>query len=89
MQGENKELAAGKLRALFNNFLIFKNYPLNQFNLKIHRKIDKIKPFKTSRSFKEYILSSEEISSVFHYPTNPKNETSLLKVTARKLALPI
>ncbi len=34
-------------------------------------------------------MSSEEISSFFHYPSKPQNETSLLKVTAKKLALPI
>ena len=89
MQWENKSLASGKLRSIFNNFLVFKNYPLNHFNLKIHKKIEKVIPFKTTKKFKDYILSSEEISSIFHYPINPKNETSLLKVTARKLALPI
>jgi len=35
------------------------------------------------------MFSSEELSSVFHFPNRPKNETSLLKVTAKKLALPI
>jgi hypothetical protein len=35
------------------------------------------------------MFSSEELSSIFHFPNNPKNETSLLKVTSRKLALPI
>ena len=33
VQGENKSIATWKLKSLFNNFLIFKNYPLNQFNL--------------------------------------------------------
>ena len=89
MQGENKASAVWRLKAIFNNFLIFKNYPLNQFNLKIHRNPKVITPFQVSKNFKQYILSSEEISSIIHFPTNPKNETSLLKVTARKLALPI
>lgn len=35
------------------------------------------------------MFSSEEFSSIFHFPNNPKNETSLLKVTSKKLALPI
>jgi len=35
------------------------------------------------------MYSSEELSSVFHFPNNQKNETSLLKVTSKKLALPI
>jgi hypothetical protein len=38
---------------------------------------------------KRYMLSSEEIASFYHFPKNPKQETSLLKITARKLALPI
>jgi hypothetical protein len=36
VQGKNKAQAAGKLKAFFNNFTVFKNYPLNEFNLKIH-----------------------------------------------------
>jgi hypothetical protein len=35
------------------------------------------------------MYTSEELSSIFHFPKNPKNETSLLKVTSKKLALPI
>jgi hypothetical protein len=89
MQAENKAVASWRLKAIFNNFLIFKNYPLNQFNLKIYKNIWEFKPFKISKNFKEYILSSEEISSIFHFPKNPKSETSLLKVTSKKLALPI
>ena len=34
-------------------------------------------------------MTSEEISSFFHFPAYSKDETSLLKVTAKKLALPI
>jgi len=37
----------------------------------------------------KYMFSSEELSSIFHFPNRPKNETSLLKVTSKKLALPI
>ena len=29
------------------------------------------------------------MASIFHFPNRPKSETSLLKVTAKKLALPI
>jgi len=35
------------------------------------------------------MFTPEEISSIFHFPQNPKNETSLLKVTSKKLSLPI
>ncbi len=89
VQWENKSIANWKLRSLFNNFLIFKNYPLNQFKLKIHRNIKNINPFAIKEIKSKYICTSEEISSIFHFPNNPSNETSLLKVTAKKLALPI
>ncbi len=35
------------------------------------------------------VLSAEEISYIFHFPNNPAKETALLKINARKLALPI
>ena len=91
VQWENKSVAKWKLKALFNNFLIFKNYPLNQFKLKIHDNISKVRPFKIiwAKKLAKYMCSSEEVSSLFHFPNRPKNETSLLKVTAKKLALPI
>lgn len=84
VQWESKALAKGKLKWLFNNFLVFKNYPLNQFNLKIHESND---PQKVK--FKKYMYSSEELSSIFHFPNKPQRETGLLKVTSKKLSLPI
>ena len=90
MQGSDIQNAEAKLHAIFNNFRIFKNYPLNKFNLKIHKDFNKLIDIKTWKiKLKKNILSSEEISSFLHFPQNPKNETSLLKVTARKLTLPI
>ncbi len=88
-QSENKAMASWKLKSLFNNFLIFKNYPLNQFKLKIYNTPRIIKPFEIKEIKKKYICTSEEISSIFHFPNKPSDETSLLKVTAKKLALPI
>ena len=89
-QAKNKDIAAGRVKALFNNFLVFKNYPLNQFRLRIHRNVTSIAPFKISGAkFEKNILTNEEVSSLFHFPNRPKSETSLLKVTAKKLALPI
>ena len=90
MQWSDKRNAEAKLQALYNNFKIFKNYPLNKFNLKVHYDFGSVVDIKKwGLNFKKYNLSSEEISSFFHFPQNPKNETSLLKVTARKLTLPI
>ncbi|USN59142.1 MAG: hypothetical protein H6767_03520 [Candidatus Peribacteria bacterium] len=42
VQGANTQIAKGKLKALFNNFLVFKNYPLNQFKLRIHENITSV-----------------------------------------------
>lgn len=89
-QSENKQIAIWKLKSFFNNFTVFKNYPLNEFNLKIHDDVEISKSWKiTWASFSKYMYTSEELSSIFHFPKNPKNETSLLKVTSKKLALPI
>jgi hypothetical protein len=76
--------------SLYNNFKVFKNYPLNQFHVNIHTNFDKkIDLVTLKNSLKKYIMTSEEITKFFHFPSNPKNETSLLKVTAQKLPLPI
>ncbi len=90
VQWENKEKAKWKLKWFFNNFTVYKNYPLNEFNLKIHENISSITDWKIGWvKFKKYMYSSEELPSIFHFPNRPKNETSLLKVTSKKLALPI
>ena len=90
MQGSSKKDAEVKLQNIFNNFQIFKNYPFNAFTLTVHRNIHQIRDANTGKiRVKKYMLSSEEIASFLHFPQSPKNETSLLKVTARKLTLPI
>ncbi len=90
VQSTNKSMAESRVRALFNNFLVFKNYPLNQFHVKIHKDISSLNQIKNFKwPFSKLFLSSQEISSFFHFPKNPKNETSLLTVRARKLALPV
>ncbi len=90
VQWENKQMAIGKLKAFFNNFTVFKNYPLNEFSLKIHENIDSVKNWNIKWiKLSSNMYSSEELSSIFHFPNKPKNETSLLKVTSKKLALPI
>lgn len=89
-ESKDKHEAISRIKSIFNNFLVFKNYPLNQFNLKIHSNISSINNISQGKTpVKKYILSSEEITSFFHFPSNPKWETSLLKVTAKKLTLPI
>ncbi|MDP2395603.1 MAG: hypothetical protein Q8S84_00390 [bacterium] len=39
--------------------------------------------------YSDFLLSAEELPSIFHFPSIPKNELSLLKVTSKKLSLPI
>lgn len=90
MQSSNKEVAIEKLKSLFNNFLVFKHYPLNQFKLYIHKDITSIKDWSIwSIQMKNYIYSPEELSNIFHFPNNPASETTLHKVSSQKLALPI
>ncbi|EKE26559.1 MAG: hypothetical protein ACD_4C00242G0001 [uncultured bacterium (gcode 4)] len=89
-QSTSKEIAISRIRAIYNNFLVFKNYPLNHFKLKIKYNTLSLDPYISwNAPLKKLILSSEEITSFYHFPQNPKSETSLLKVTARKLSLPI
>lgn len=90
VQWQSKDIAKWKLKALFNNFTVFKNYPLNEFKLKIHENTKIWTDWMISTGkFSKYMFTPEEISSIFHFPKNPKNETSLLKVTSKKLSLPI
>ena len=90
VQWENKAAATGKLKSLFNNFLVFKHYPLNQFKLKVHDNVTSVANWVVvGAKMKKYMYTSEELASVFHFPNKPSWETSLLKVTAQKLALPI
>jgi len=90
-QSQNKWLAESKIKSIFNNFLVFKNYPLNQFSIKIHKNVwQLLLDLKNFRSkIKNYVLDSKEVSSFFHFPKNPKTETSLFTVKSRKLALPV
>jgi len=90
-QSESKAMAEWRIRSIFNNFSVFKNYPSNQFSLKIHKTIGSLlawlKQYKWSIG--THLLNTKEIASFFHFPKNPKTETSLLTVKSRKLALPV
>jgi hypothetical protein len=70
--------------------LVFRNYPLNQFKLKIHKqiKISDLRKFNVS-PFTKNIFNSHELSSIFHFPQNPQKEGSLLTVKSKKLPLPV
>lgn len=74
----------------FHNFSLFKNLPLNGFK----KEITPLKDGSTIESiFKqekcELIFTPDEISRIYHFPKDPTQETALLKVSAKKLALPI
>jgi hypothetical protein len=59
--------------------------------LKIHANvanlISSLKEYKSR--MESYVLNTKEIAAFFHFPKNPKTETSLLTVKSRKLALPV
>ncbi len=90
VQSNNKQLAEWKIKSLFNNFRVFKNYPLNQFKLKTHKhiSISNVRKFHAS-PFKKMIFNSHELASIFHFPQNPQKEWSLLTVKSKKLPLPV
>lgn len=88
-QAKTRTTAKNKIESIGNTFLNLKNYPLNKFHIHIHTKITgDIEPFSLSKKFKSWIYSYEEIGSFFHFPKASKQETSLLKVKSKKLALP-
>ena len=44
-ESTSKEFAISRIKAIFNNFLVFKNYPLNHFKLDIHYSVLSLEPF--------------------------------------------
>jgi len=42
-----------------------------------------------AKKIPDYYFSSEELANFLHFPQNPKKETSLMTIKARKLSLPI
>lgn len=89
VQSQTKAMAEAKLKSIANSFSVFKNYPQNQFHLKMRdiNLLPKLKEFESP--LQQNYMNAHEIASFFHFPKNPKNETSLLTVKSRKLALPI
>jgi hypothetical protein len=87
-QSSTKALARGKVKALFNNFQIFSNFPYNDWTLQFHDKVAIQDLAKWKIPFTPALLSSQEISSFFYFPDNARNETSLLKAMAVRLSIP-
>lgn len=88
VQSGSQAEAKNKLEALFTNFQVFKNYPLNQFTITTST-IEQFSIWRTIKKSTAYAMSADEISSFMHFPKDPGNETSLLTVKAKKLTLPI
>ncbi len=90
-QSENKASAEGRIQSIFTNFSVFKNHLSNQFLIKkMHNPSVLIQQLKKQKSdLSTTLLTSKEISTFFHFPQSPKNESALFTVKSRKLALPV
>ncbi len=75
---------------VFHNFSLFKNAPLNEFRQSIAHIRNTVSIETIVREWREkLILTPDEISRMFHFPEDPSRETALLKINAKRLALPI
>lgn len=90
VESETQKQASKIAKNIVHNFSLFKNAPLNEFRETIsplHTSSSLEKIIKQGRS--ELIFTPDEVSRLFRFPSTPTKETSLLKINARKLALPI
>lgn len=90
VESESQKSAKKIAEGIFHNFSLFKNAPLNEFHHStLHlRKSDSL--LDIIRQWREkLILTPDEISRMYHFPDDPTRETALLKINAKKLALPI
>lgn len=85
-ESRTQQMAESRIRAIFQNFSVFKKYPLNEFTLSIRPMLIATNLALSSNAL---FLSGEELALLFQFPTNPKIETTLLKVSGRRLAPPI
>lgn len=88
-QSSTKASAKAKIAAIENNFQMFEDYPLNQFEMNVWSKLTNVSQIPQANLSNGYLMTPQEISQFFQFPQQPKNETSLLKVTSKKLSLPI
>jgi hypothetical protein len=89
---ESVDIASAKhiAEGFFHNFALFKNTPLNEFHYHTHtlKKVRNIGDV-IRQGKSELILTPDELSRIYHFPKDPTKETALLKINAKKLALPI
>lgn len=85
-EAQSIDLAKGKIKAIFNSFSTFRNFPQNEWRLKFHSGVSQnLLAFRAQRN----VFSASEISAFFHFAKNPKNETALLKAKSKRLAIPV
>lgn len=89
VESSDQKKAKRIVESIFHNFTLFKNLPLNEFELHTHPMNESMRALQHGKKVTSLVLSAEEISHIFHFPNNPAKETALLKINARKLALPI
>ncbi|MCT4616662.1 MAG: type IV secretion system DNA-binding domain-containing protein [Candidatus Gracilibacteria bacterium] len=92
MQSDNKKMAENKLNKIFSSFSVFKNYPLNKFNLKIKNNItinNENLNSEISNLIKSNIFSGEEINNLYYFSKKLTKEASLYKENSTKLPVPI
>lgn len=89
VESSDQKRAKRIIESIFHNFTLFKNLPLNEFELHTHPMHESINALQHGKKITPLVLSAEEVSSLFHFPHQPAKETALLKINARKLALPI
>ncbi len=90
VESESEQSAQKIAQTFFHNFSLFKNPPLNEFHYSIS-------PLRASNTLEgivrqakySLIFTPDEISRLYQFPSDPARETALLKINARKLALPI
>ena len=89
VESSDRKRANRVVESIFHNFTLFKNLPLNEFELCTHPLVESTHALQHGKKVTSLVLSAEEISYLFHFPHHPAKETALLKINARKLALPI
>ncbi|USN57476.1 MAG: DUF87 domain-containing protein [Candidatus Peribacteria bacterium] len=89
-QASTQDIALGKLRSVFNKFLVLKDIPYNQFLLRTTKGTGALKTLLKGDGNRAPInLTSHEIAEIFHFPARPDTETSLLTVKSKKLGVPV
>ena len=85
-QKQARHIAEG----FFHNFSLFKNPPLNEFRHQIHPLRESKNIHGIVKQWREMLIfTPDELSRMYHFPKDPTRETALLKINAKKLALPI